>query len=133
MATTQQLGSEKYVSLTTFTKDGRPKPTPVWIADLGDGTLGFTTASSSWKVRRIRATSKVVLQPSDSRGRVRQGTEPVEAKAVVKDGDAFVAVRDRVAKKYGIQYRAVSLWGSLARLVGKGSGTDCAVVVEPDE
>jgi PPOX class probable F420-dependent enzyme len=132
MAATE-LGSEKYIRLTTFTKDGRPKPTPVWIADLGDGTLGFTTASSSWKVRRIRATPKVVLQPSDSRGTIRPGSEPVEATAVVQDGDDFVAVRDRVSKKYGIQYRAISLWGSLARLVGKGSGTDCAVVISPDD
>ena len=26
----------QYVSLTTFTKDGRPKPTAIWIAADGD-------------------------------------------------------------------------------------------------
>ncbi|NNC79410.1 MAG: PPOX class F420-dependent oxidoreductase, partial [Acidimicrobiales bacterium] len=43
---------EKYLSLTTFRKNGEPKATPVWIVDLGNGTAGFTTASSSWKVKR---------------------------------------------------------------------------------
>ena len=33
------IGSEKYVSFTTFTRSGTPKPLPVWIADLEDGTL----------------------------------------------------------------------------------------------
>lgn len=37
------LANEKYVAFTTFTKAGEPKSTPVWIADVGDGKLGFTT------------------------------------------------------------------------------------------
>jgi PPOX class probable F420-dependent enzyme len=63
--------SEKYVRLTTFTKDGRRKKTPVWIADLGGGTAGFTAGADTWKVKRIRTTPAVELAPSDGRGRVR--------------------------------------------------------------
>ncbi|MEZ5249426.1 MAG: hypothetical protein R2713_09520 [Ilumatobacteraceae bacterium] len=37
------LADEKYVVLTTTRKDGRSVPTPVWIAALPDGALGFTT------------------------------------------------------------------------------------------
>ena len=44
------ITDEKYVSLTTYKKDGSTKSLPVWIADFGDGTIGFTTASSSYKV-----------------------------------------------------------------------------------
>ncbi|MBI5737328.1 MAG: PPOX class F420-dependent oxidoreductase, partial [Mycolicibacterium neoaurum] len=29
-ATFDEVYREKYLLLTTFTKDGRPKPTPVW-------------------------------------------------------------------------------------------------------
>ena len=123
------LGDEKYVNLTTFTRDGTPKPTPVWIADLGDGTVGFTTASSSWKVKRIGNTARVLVQPSDARGRPKAGTEPVEATAEVRTGDDFEPVRRAVAKKYGIQFAAISLWGNLARVFRKGSGTDSAVVI----
>ena len=124
------LGHEKYVRLTTFTTDGRPKQVPVWITGLDDGDLGFTTASSSWKVKRIRATPDVVLQPSDSRGRVREGTEPTRGVARVRTGAEFEAVRKQVAKKYGMQFAAISAWGRLARMIGKGSGTDCAIVIE---
>lgn len=97
------LGDEKYVALTTFTSDGRPKVTPVWIASLGERQLGFTTASSSWKVRRIRHTPAVQLQASDSRGNPRD-----------------------------VQFLAISIVGRIARLVGRGSGTDCAVVITVD-
>lgn len=125
------LGAEKYVLLTTFTRDGRPKPTPVWIADLGDGTLGFTTASSSWKAKRIRNTPGVVVQPCDARGRVRDGTEPVQATAELREGADVEAVQGAVARKYKLQYRAITLWGRLARILGRGSGTDTAVVISP--
>ena len=55
---TMAISDEKYVNLTTFTRGGRPKPTPVWITDTGDGTVGFTTFSTSWKVKRINNDAK---------------------------------------------------------------------------
>ena len=45
----------QYILLTTFTKDGRPKPTAIWAAPDGDGLIVITQASS-WKVKRIRNT-----------------------------------------------------------------------------
>jgi hypothetical protein len=40
--------------LTTFTKDGRPKPTPIWAAPKHDRLLAVIGADS-WKViKRIR-------------------------------------------------------------------------------
>ena len=78
------IADEKYVSLTTFKRDGSPVSVPVWIADLGDETVGFTTAASSWKVKRIRNNPKVLLQPSDSRGTARPGTEPVGGTAEIR-------------------------------------------------
>ncbi len=99
------------------------------IAALGEGRVGFTTASSSWKVRRIRATPAVTLQPCDSRGRVTAGSVATPGRAEVVTGAEFEPVRSAVAAKYGLQYRAIWLWGRLARLVGKGSGTDCAIVI----
>jgi len=123
------LGDQRYVSLTTFTRDGRPKPTPVWIAPLGDDRIGFTTASSSWKVRRIRSTPAVTLQPCDVRGRTTAGSVATPGRAEVLTGAGFEPVRSAVAAKYGLMYRAISLQGRLARLIGKGSGTDCAIVI----
>lgn len=123
------LGTEKYVSFTTYKKDGTAKPLPVWIADLGDGTLGFTTSSSSWKVKRLANNPNVELQPCDSKGKLSPGTEPVSGTAVAVDGDEFSRVQQIVKKKYGIQYTAILLVGKVAKLIGKGSGTDRAVVI----
>lgn len=126
------IADERYVALTTYKRSGEAKSLPVWIADLGDGTVGFTTASSSYKVKRLRNDNRVVLQPSDAKGNVRAGTEPVTGTAVVQEGAGFERVRDVVKKKYGIQYRAITLMGNVAKLVGKGSGTSAAVVITLD-
>lgn len=126
------ISDEKYVSLTTYRKNGEAKLAPVWIADLGDGTVGFTTSSSSWKVKRLRNDPRVVLQPSDAKGKVREGTEPVTGTAVLKSGADFDSVAAIVKKKYGLQYTGITLVGKVAKLIGKGSGTDTAVVVTLD-
>ena len=60
------VGENKYVALTTFTKDGRRKNCPVWIVDLGEGKVGFTTESTSWKAKRITNTPAVELIASNS-------------------------------------------------------------------
>jgi PPOX class probable F420-dependent enzyme len=39
----------KYVSLTLFTKDGRPKPTAIWVGPDGDAAL-VITEKNAWKV-----------------------------------------------------------------------------------
>src|SRR6187402_2718201 len=49
---------EKYLLLTTFTKDGRPKPTPVWGVP-HDGKLLISTDDGSWKTKRINKTRRV--------------------------------------------------------------------------
>ncbi len=126
------IADEKYVSLTTYKRDGTAKALPVWIADFGDGTVGFTTASSSYKVKRITNDPRVVLQASNSRGEVKDGSEPVTGTAMVATGAEFEPYRAAVQRKYGIQYRAIALLGRFMKLIGRGSGTDAAVVVTLD-
>ena len=126
------IANEKYVALTTYKKDGSTKTLPVWIADFGDGQVGFTTSSSSYKVIRINNDPRVILQPSDSRGTVKDGTEPVTGAAAVKTGADFDTYASMVKKKYGVQYGAMKLVGKLMSLIGRGSGTDAAVVITLD-
>ena len=40
--TFDEVAKAKYILLTTFTKDGRPKPTPIWAAPDGDRLLVIT-------------------------------------------------------------------------------------------
>ena len=72
----------KYVSPTTFTNDGRPKPTPIWVVPDGDAAL-LITEKNAWKVKRIPNTPRVTVAICDMRGNVK--SEPVEAVATVLD------------------------------------------------
>lgn len=123
------IAEEKYVSLTTFRKDGTPASTPVWIAGLGDGTVGCTTASTSFKVERIGNDPKVTLRPCNSRGSVTEGSDVVAGTAEVVTGADAEHCRSMVRKKYGLQFAGITLFGKVAKLFGKGSGVDCAVKI----
>lgn len=126
------IADEKYVALTTYKQDGSTKTLPVWIADFGGGQIGFTTSSSSYKVKRINNDPRVILQPSDSRGNVKDGSESVTGTAEVKTGAEFEPYATLVKKKYGVMYTAMMLVGKFMNLIGRGSGTDAAVVVTLD-
>ncbi len=129
---TAGIASEKYVSFTTYKKDGTAKALPVWIADLGDGTVGFTTSSSSYKVKRANNNNKVLLQPCDSKGKLTPGSEEVSGTATVHTGADFERIAAIVKKKYGVQYTAMAIVGKAAKLIGKGSGTDTAISITLD-
>lgn len=126
------IASEKYVAFTTYKKDGTAKSLPVWIADLGDDKVGFTTSSSSYKVKRLANNSKVLLQPSDSKGAITAGSDEISGTAVAVTGAEFDRLSGAVKKKYGFQYSAMAVIGKAAKLIGKGSGTDTAVVITLD-
>jgi uncharacterized protein len=93
------VAKANYVLLTTFTKDGRPKPTPVWAAADGDRLLVISEAKA-WKVKRIRNTSRVTLAACDIRGRPK--SEAIEATAVILDKSQTGAVYDAIGREYGL-------------------------------
>lgn len=126
------LANERYVALTTYKKDGTPKVLPVWPVDAGNGRVGFVTSSETWKIKRILNNANVQMQPSDARGRVRDGSEPVSGTAEVLDGTAFDAMNAKVKKKYGYQLRIINFmhvlpWGKT------GLVNDRAVIVTFDK
>lgn len=47
------LAAEKFVSLTTFKKDGTPVAAPMWIGRDGDHLFVWTPADS-WKAKRAK-------------------------------------------------------------------------------
>ncbi len=126
------VAAEKYVSLTTFTKAGAPKPTPVWIADLGDGTVGFTTDGGSWKAKRISTTPNVTLRPCDMRGNVADDAPTWEATAVV-DAARFDEVRAKIQAKYGLFARFIAAQQTVKKWFGRGTGAEAAVVITLSE
>ena len=95
------LSAEKYIRVTTFKKDGTEVSTPTWVVALDDGKLGFYTSSTSGKAKRLKNNPKVVVQPSDSRGRPKSGTSPLSGTALVVAGPERDAIYDKVVAKYG--------------------------------
>jgi PPOX class probable F420-dependent enzyme len=123
MTTQGDLAAEKYVVITTTKRNGQAVPTPVWIAALPDGALGFTTDLGSGKVKRIRNNGEVTLQPSNSRGVVRPGTSPVAARATVLTDDAAEPVERAIKTKYGVLVTLVEVAYRLRSLVKRSSGS----------
>ena len=109
-ATFEDVSKAQYVLLTTFTKDGRPKPTPIWIARDGDRAL-VITEKNSWKVKRIRNTPRVTLAVCDMRGNVK-GPE-VEAVATVLDDSHTEAVYQAINQRYGLIGRIFNFFSKL--------------------
>jgi uncharacterized protein len=72
------VANSKYLLLTTFTNDGKPKPTPVWGVPEGDKLL-IITDDGSWKTKRIHNTPRVTIQKCGVLGKPKG--EPVEAVA----------------------------------------------------
>lgn len=131
------IADEKYVNLVTYTKDGREKPCPVWIADLGTNDagrpqVGFTTYGGSWKAKRIRNTPAVTLQPCDSRGQVTEGTEAVSATAVVETGPQYDVVQAKIKEKYGIWVTLIGVMNKFRKALGKGGPSTSAVIITLD-
>lgn len=111
------LTDEKYMSLTTYRKSGTPVASPVWVVDLGDDKIGFYTSSGSGKAKRLAHTSKVIVQASDSRGRPKQGSEPIEATAEIVTGAQLDEITAEVKAKYGFFTKITKLLGTIGGII----------------
>jgi PPOX class probable F420-dependent enzyme len=105
------LGAAPYVLLTTYRKDGRAVPTPLWVVGDGDG-IAVWTVRDSGKVKRVRRDGTVLVGPCDVRGRL-TGPE-VPGQASILDAAGTARVRTLLKRKYGLMGR-LTLWGSRLR------------------
>ena len=111
------LTDEKYLLLTTYRKSGVGVSSPVWAADLGNGTVGFWTSSGSGKAKRLAHTDKVTVQPCDARGKPRPGTQPVETIARVVTGAELDLISQKIVAKYGFMTKLTKLLGTIGGIV----------------
>jgi PPOX class probable F420-dependent enzyme len=105
-----EIAKSEYILLTTFTKDGRPKPTAIWAAPDGD-RLVVITQETSWKVKRIRNTPRVTIAECDRSGNPKG--EPIEATATILDKSANGVTYDAIGKRYGLIGKTFSLFSKL--------------------
>ncbi|HJT95765.1 MAG TPA: PPOX class F420-dependent oxidoreductase [Mycobacterium sp.] len=104
------IAKSEYILLTTFTKDGRPKPTAIWAAPDGDRLIAITQ-ETSWKVKRIRNTPRVTIATCDRRGNA--SGEAVEAVAAILDKSANGATYDAIGKRYGVLGKTFNFFSKL--------------------
>jgi hypothetical protein len=115
----EAFAKARYLSLTTFRRDGRAVATAVWFVPDGDRLLVLTGATTG-KAKRLRNDPRVLVAPSDMRGR--PSAEATEATARLQDAAGTAATLAAVKRRYGILgrffFRRGAGAGPEARLVG---------------
>jgi len=109
----------KYLSLTSFKRDGTAVATPVWFAS-DNGHLVVETDADSYKVKRIRRDPHVRIALCDARGRVRG--ERVEADARILPEAERERVERLLSQKYRVdRYTILPIYRLVMRLRGRRS------------
>lgn len=99
MTALDEIGRSRYISLTTFRKDGTAVATPVWHAVSGVEVFVVTDAGA-WKVKRIRRNNHVVVTVCDFRGRIAADAPSAEGTARLLDESGTQAARALLAGRY---------------------------------
>jgi PPOX class probable F420-dependent enzyme len=133
-ATFSTLHDERYISLTTFRKNGNTVPTPVWCAqDMWNGILYVETSGNSGKVKRIRYTSKVTVAPCTALGKTTG--DVIEGKArIVKDTAEIFRARGALHRKYGLRRQVIYFVRELITLIRRDTrDRRVYIAIEPAE
>lgn len=99
MSVIDEIGRSRYVSLTTYRRDGTAVATPVWHVLTGNELLVVSDADA-WKVKRIRNDSRVVVTVCGIRGKIAPGAASAPGTARLLDEADTKAGRELLARKY---------------------------------
>ncbi|MEU9295024.1 PPOX class F420-dependent oxidoreductase [Streptomyces sp. NPDC048266] len=110
----EELRRGRYVSLTTYRKNGTGVATPVWYAVDG-AELYVWTRSDSWKVMRLRNDPRVVVAVCDVRGNIAEGAERVSGEGRLVDGEELRRIRGLLLRKYTWRFWLIDVPAMLAR------------------
>jgi uncharacterized protein len=114
MPLADEIVRSRYVSLTTYRKDGRPVATPVWHVPRGD-ELWIVTEAGSGKVKRIRNNPQVSVTPCSLRGTVPPDAPAATGTARLLDDDGTAQARKLLGRRY-VMSRAGNWFARLLRL-----------------
>ncbi len=101
------LAGKRYISLTTFRKNGESVATPVWFVELA-GTLYVYSDATAGKIKRIRNDPRVQIAACTLRGTVTGPLFAGEAR-IVADQDEIAAARAAIDAKYWLMRRLLGL------------------------
>lgn len=95
----KKLGSEKYINLETYRRDGTAVRTPLWFAaDAAGGVFYVSTPASSGKVKRLRRYPRVRVAACDFGGNVKGDWLSAEARFC--DGEEAKRAARLLDRKY---------------------------------
>jgi PPOX class probable F420-dependent enzyme len=110
-----RLAGARYVSLTTFRRDGTPVACPVWVVSDDGRRLLVVTGAQTGKVKRLRHDPRVFVAPSNGTGKPRG--QPIEGRAhFVGEADGDLVTR-LIHEKYGLWVPVVQAVYWVGRLV----------------
>jgi hypothetical protein len=115
------LANERYISLTTFKRDGTTVSTPVWVVSDDGRRLLVWSGAQTWKVKRIRRDARVLVAPCDAKGNARG--DAVDGTARLLGADAGAFVQPLLRKKYGFVKRSLDLFNGLVRRLSRKPAT----------
>jgi PPOX class probable F420-dependent enzyme len=126
-ADSEALFPGRYLSVTSFKRDGTGVATPVWFVSDGKRLFALTDLHSA-KVRRMRRDPRVLVASCRVDGKLR--SEPVPARvAVLTATPELEHVQKLLIDRYKISYRLVMLIYRLGRrLRGQHSLADGAAL-----
>ena len=132
------LAGERYISLTTFKRDGTPVSTPVWVASDDGRRLLVWSGARTWKVRRLRRDPRVLVAAASFRGVERGARIAGQARVVDDLGICSEPLSHRIKLTVppGVDYD-LKIWdacgGALLASSNGGTGVDESITItKPD-
>jgi len=89
----------RYLSVTSYKRDGTGVATPVWFVQR-DGRLLVETDAASGKVKRIKRNPAVLVAACTASGRIRG--EQADAVAELLPGSEVAGIETLIARKYRV-------------------------------
>jgi PPOX class probable F420-dependent enzyme len=97
------LRGRKYCLLVSYRRSGEPVPTPVWFGLDGEGRLYVRTEAAAAKVKRIRTDPRVLVAPSNVRGK--PAGPLAEGSARVLSAEEHERAERALRANYGLERR----------------------------
>jgi uncharacterized protein len=119
----------RYLSVTSFKRDGTGVATPVWFVSEG-GRLFALTDLHSPKVKRMRRNPRVLVASCRADGKLRRTPVPARVEVLTAIPE-LQHVQRLLRERYKISYRLVMLVYRLGRRLGghRGLGDGAALAI----
>ena len=123
----------RYLSVTSFKRDGTGVATPLWFASDGERLFALTDLHSA-KVRRMRHNPRVLVAPCRANGKLRREPRAAHAEVLTERAD-LERVQRLLIGRYKISYRLMMVIYRLGRrLRGRSPVADgAALAISVDE